>query len=132
MTLGLVHDQQPQTETRLHDPDDVKRVPHSPVCPHLPDGLEQLVELAARTIGRFLRADNNNLKYLGITALTAVVAVSPIYAAEHQMVVIECLDDPDETLKRRVRKHVQTVCAPTSHVQSMHACARIFRACVRV
>jgi AP-4 complex subunit epsilon-1 len=65
----------------------------------------QLVELGARTLGRFLRSDNNNLKYLGITALTSVVRVNPVYAAEHQMTVIDCLDDPDDTLKRKVRSY---------------------------
>lgn len=35
----------------------------------------QLVELAARAVGRFLRSDNNNLKYLGITALASIVSV---------------------------------------------------------
>lgn len=54
------------------------------------------------SIGRFLRADNNNLKYLGITALAQVVSVNPVYATEHKALVIDCLDDPDETLKRKV------------------------------
>jgi AP-4 complex subunit epsilon-1 len=71
----------------------------------------QLVGMAAESIGRFLKADNNNLKYLGITALVAVVQVNPAYAAEHQMVVIECLDDPDETLKR---KTLELLCRMTN------------------
>ena len=43
---------------------------------------------------------------VGINALTAIVAVSPKFAMEHQLVVIECLDDPDETLKRKVSVYV--------------------------
>ena len=73
----------------------------------------ELVELAAGSIGRFLKADNNNLKYLGITALVAVVQVNPAYAAEHQLVVIDCLDDPDETLKR---KTLELLCKMTNPV----------------
>eukprot|EP00049_Salpingoeca_infusionum_P018063 m.355581 g.355581 ORF g.355581 m.355581 type:complete len:1244 (+) comp17286_c0_seq1:170-3901(+) len=61
----------------------------------------QLVELAARSVGRFLRTENNNLKYLGITALAAIVGVDPKYANPHKALVIDCLDDPDETLKRK-------------------------------
>lgn len=72
---------------------------------------QQLVEMAAASIGRFLKADNNNLKYLGITALVAVVQVNPAYAAEHQLVVIDCLDDPDETLKR---KTLELLCKMTN------------------
>ena len=72
---------------------------------------QELVGAAAASIGRFLRAENNNLKYLGITSLVAVVQVNPAYAAEHQMVVIECLDDPDETLKR---KTLELLCKMTN------------------
>eukprot|EP01137_Pigoraptor_chileana_P031775 Opistho-2@20145 len=60
-----------------------------------------LIEMGARTLDRFLRSTNNNLKYLGITALAAIVQVEPRHAAQHQLVVIDCLDDPDETLKRK-------------------------------
>ena len=71
----------------------------------------QLVELAAKSVGRFLRTDNNNLKYLGITALASVVSVNPSYASPHKALVIECLDDPDETLKR---KTLDLLCKMTS------------------
>mmetsp|Transcript_23757 Transcript_23757/g.62092 ORF Transcript_23757/g.62092 Transcript_23757/m.62092 type:complete len:1254 (+) Transcript_23757:47-3808(+) len=71
----------------------------------------ELVSLAGGSIGRFLQGENNNLKYLGITALVEVVQVNPAYAAEHQMVVIDCLDDPDETLKR---KTLELLCKMTN------------------
>jgi len=84
------------------------------------------------SIGRFLRADNNNLKYLGITALAQVVSVNPVYATEHKALVIDCLDDPDETLKRKVggssvitdRRWPWRVIAAASahHPRSMHHC----------
>eukprot|EP00730_Choanoeca_flexa_P017685 TRINITY_DN8548_c0_g3_i3.p1 TRINITY_DN8548_c0_g3~~TRINITY_DN8548_c0_g3_i3.p1 ORF type:complete len:1290 (+),score=355.63 TRINITY_DN8548_c0_g3_i3:32-3871(+) len=61
----------------------------------------QLMEIAASNVGRFLRSGNNNLKYLGITALASIVSVNPIYAADYKGLVIDCLDDPDETLKRK-------------------------------
>lgn len=62
---------------------------------------QQLVEIAASNVGRFLRSGNNNLKYLGITALASAVSINPVYASEHKNLVIDCLDDPDETLKRK-------------------------------
>lgn len=60
-----------------------------------------LLEAAASSISRFITSENQNLRYLGITALAAIVGVDRKYAAEHQMVVIECMEDPDETLKRK-------------------------------
>ena len=87
-----------------------------------------LIKKAADTISHFLAAGNNNWKYLGksvliqvlshahflfllatpmswlpgVTSLATLVQVEPKYALDYQMAVIECLDDPDETLKRKV------------------------------
>eukprot|EP00004_Rigifila_ramosa_P013967 TRINITY_DN3136_c0_g1_i1.p1 TRINITY_DN3136_c0_g1~~TRINITY_DN3136_c0_g1_i1.p1 ORF type:complete len:1175 (-),score=295.81 TRINITY_DN3136_c0_g1_i1:102-3452(-) len=60
-----------------------------------------LIETAANSISRFVTSENHNLKYLGITALGVIVSVNPKYAAQHQSVVIDCLDDPDDTIKRK-------------------------------
>jgi AP-4 complex subunit epsilon-1 len=60
-----------------------------------------LLEIAAKNISRFLSSENMNLKYLGVTGLAEIVQVNPVYAAEHQMVVVDCLESEDETLKRR-------------------------------
>lgn len=60
-----------------------------------------LLELAASSISRFISSDNHNLKYLGVTGLAQIVQVNASYASEHQMVVVDCLEDSDETLKRK-------------------------------
>ena len=55
-----------------------------------------LLETAASHISRFVASENHNLKYLGIKALASIVQVNQKYALDHQMVVVECLEDPDE------------------------------------
>eukprot|EP00922_Rhytidocystis_sp_ex-Travisia-forbesii_P059312 GHVS01087943.1.p1 GENE.GHVS01087943.1~~GHVS01087943.1.p1 ORF type:complete len:1048 (-),score=161.32 GHVS01087943.1:328-3471(-) len=60
-----------------------------------------LLELAASSISRFIGADNHNLKYVGVTGLGWIVQVNAMYASQHQLVVVDCLEDPDETLKRK-------------------------------
>ena len=61
----------------------------------------QLLETAANHISRFVASENHNLKYLGIKSLASIVQVDQKYALEHQLVVVDCLEDPDETLKRK-------------------------------
>jgi len=62
-----------------------------------------LLEAASNSLARFLSAEhqsNNNLKFLGINALISIVSINPKYAIEHQLVVVDCLESKDETLKR--------------------------------
>lgn len=56
---------------------------------------------AAEIIATFLRAASHNLRYTGIDVLARMVRLNPKYAAEHQLAVIDCLEDPDPTLKKK-------------------------------
>ncbi|XP_010518961.1 PREDICTED: AP-4 complex subunit epsilon-like [Tarenaya hassleriana] len=61
----------------------------------------KLLEAAADVISRFLKSDSHNLKYMGIDGLGKLIKISPDIAEQHQLAVIDCLEDPDDTLKRK-------------------------------
>ncbi|QCD91267.1 AP-4 complex subunit epsilon [Vigna unguiculata] len=61
----------------------------------------KLLEAAADVIAKFLKSDSHNLKYMGIDALGRLIKLSPQIAEQHQLAVIDCLEDPDDSLKRK-------------------------------
>ena len=56
-----------------------------------------LLEHASLVVARFMASESHNYKYMGVTCLSQLVS----YANEHQMLVVECLEDSDDTLRRR-------------------------------
>ncbi|KAI9092210.1 hypothetical protein K1719_027710 [Acacia pycnantha] len=64
----------------------------------------KLIEAAADVVAKFLKSDTHNLKYMGIDALGRLIKLSPQIAEQHQLAVIDCLEDPDDTLKRKTFK----------------------------
>ncbi|KAF8103887.1 hypothetical protein N665_0183s0062 [Sinapis alba] len=61
----------------------------------------KLLEEAADAISKFLKSDSHNLKYMGIDGLGRLIKISSDIAEKHQLAVIDCLEDPDDTLKRK-------------------------------
>ena len=61
----------------------------------------KLLDAAGEAISRFMQSRAHNLKYLGVTGLALIVEEHPQYAAQHQLAVMDCLEDPDETLQRK-------------------------------
>ncbi|OMJ93383.1 hypothetical protein SteCoe_3624 [Stentor coeruleus] len=62
---------------------------------------QTIIENAAHLVSRLLTAEKKNLKHTGITGLISIVKINPIYAIKHQLVVVDCLEDSDDTLKRK-------------------------------
>lgn len=56
---------------------------------------------AAEMVSGFLKSTSHNLRYVGIDSLARIVRINAKYAVEHQLAVIDCLEDPDDTLKKK-------------------------------
>jgi AP-4 complex subunit epsilon-1 len=61
---------------------------------------QHLIELAATTISRFLSSDSPNLRCTGINGLALIIQINPGYVLNHQQVIVDCLEENDETLKK--------------------------------
>lgn len=62
-----------------------------------------LIDKAVRCVGVFLVAKTNDIKYMGINIVTSLLQGGSVFVMEPalQRIIIDCLDDPDETLKRK-------------------------------
>lgn len=60
---------------------------------------QSLLDLASNTISRFLSSESHNLKYIGITGLGSIVKIDAKYTLNYQAMVVDCLEDADDTLK---------------------------------
>lgn len=72
--------------------------------------IPELIELAADAISKFLASNSSNLRYLGITALSRIVKIDRKYAQEHQATVIACLEDADDTIRRKTLTLLIAMC----------------------
>ncbi|CAI5483683.1 unnamed protein product [Closterium sp. Yama58-4] len=62
---------------------------------------EQLLASCAAITSSFLKSSVHNLRYMGVDCLAQIVRINPELATEHQIAVIDCLEDPDDSLKRK-------------------------------
>lgn len=69
---------------------------------------------AAEMVSGFLKSTSHNLRYVGIDSLARVVRINAKYAAEHQLAVIDCLEDPDDTLKKKTLELLYKMTKPSN------------------
>ncbi|KAH8584137.1 adaptin family [Cryptosporidium sp. chipmunk genotype I] len=60
----------------------------------------ELLDQVEEIISRFLNSDLNYLKYIGIKCLSKIAVIDPSYAIPYQIVVVDCLEDKDEVIRR--------------------------------
>ena len=61
---------------------------------------QHLLEQASSTISRFLSSQSPNLRCTGINGLALIIQINPDYVTNHQQVIVDCLEENDETLKK--------------------------------
>ncbi|KPI90374.1 putative epsilon-adaptin putative AP-1/4 adapter complex gamma/epsilon subunit [Leptomonas seymouri] len=69
-----------------------------------------LLSLSAEAVSGLIKSRNPNLRCAGIQALSYVVRVNRELAAEHQEVVMRCLEDADETIRRKTIWLLFSIC----------------------
>lgn len=85
----------------------------SRLLPSLPSNAEPAVCMAAaESVANFLKSSSHNLRYMGIDSLACIVRRDAAFANEHQMAVIACLEDPDETLKAKTLQLLHKMTKP--------------------
>ncbi|XP_030828110.1 AP-4 complex subunit epsilon-1 isoform X3 [Strongylocentrotus purpuratus] len=70
-----------------------------------------LLKKTSICITRFLKSQSNNLRYLGVNALGVIHKVHPEFSREHQMTVVECLEDEDPTIKQATMNLLYEMCS---------------------
>ena len=57
--------------------------------------------LAVNILGRFLLNRDNNIRYVALNALSSVVSEDMAAVQRHRMTIVDCLRDPDVTIRQR-------------------------------
>ncbi|KAK9451669.1 adaptin N terminal region-domain-containing protein [Limtongia smithiae] len=65
------------------------------------DADSSLRVLGITILGRFLGNKDNNAKYVGLNTLSRVIEIEPNAVQRHRNTILECLHDPDVSIRRR-------------------------------
>jgi AP-1 complex subunit gamma-1 len=57
--------------------------------------------LGVNILGKFLSNRDNNIRYVALNTLTKVVGIEPTAVQRHRNTILDCLRDPDVSIRRR-------------------------------
>lgn len=74
--------------------------------------------LAVNILGRFLLNNDRNIRYIAMTSLQKIVATDHIAVQRHRGTIVDCLKDPDASVKRRALE-LSLALVSASNIRSM-------------
>lgn len=87
-----------------------------------------LTKLACEKMKNFVEDPDQNLKYLGLDAMTRVMIESPKMLSDQRDVILACLDDTDNTIRRKALELLKGVSTKKNLVSTINSmCDRCVR-----
>lgn len=74
--------------------------------------------LAVNILGRFLLNNDRNIRYIAMTSLQKIVGTDHIAVQRHRGTIVDCLKDPDASVKRRALE-LSLALVSASNIRSM-------------
>ncbi|KAL0222904.1 hypothetical protein P9112_002294 [Eukaryota sp. TZLM1-RC] len=62
--------------------------------------VSSLYDVVSQTVSQFISSEQPNYKYMGLQMLTHLVCHTPSVALVHQVAVLHCLEDSDDTIRK--------------------------------
>jgi AP-3 complex subunit delta-1 len=87
-----------------------------------------LTKLACEKMKYFVEDPDQNLKYLGLDAMTRVMIENPKMLSDQREVILACLDDSDTTIRRKALELLKGVSTKKNLVSTVNS---MFDRCVR-
>jgi AP-3 complex subunit delta-1 len=84
----------------------------------MPDHIPS-IQLCVQKLRIFIEDSDQNLKYLGLQAMASVLKIHPKAVAAHRDLILQCLDDTDESIRVRA---LDLVCFSTSLTPTFSYC----------
>ncbi|KAH9584269.1 Clathrin/coatomer adaptor [Trypanosoma melophagium] len=87
-----------------------------------------LTRLAAEKMRLFVEDSDQNLKYLGLYAMSRMVLDNPKLLSEHRDIILACLDDIDSTIRKKALELLRGLVTKKNIVSTIN---KIMERCVR-